>query len=139
MLLYIMVLRKYYWRLVRITTKPTLILEFASFDSFFKIPAAETVRRRAQECQHAERERIWGIVAERYPGLVTIPDPLDKNINPNEWRKNETCKAEFMKIAKTSQLLPTERVIRKRWRNETAHVHEYTDQQMSLGDVWNRN
>jgi hypothetical protein len=129
MLLYVNVLRRYYWKLVKVTTRPTLILEYASYDAFFLCPAAETCRRRSQEIQHDERERVWKMVAENYPSLA----------NQADFRDNEMCLKEFMKLAKTSELLPTERVIRKRRRNQEVHAHEFSTGQMSLDDCWKRN
>lgn len=51
MLLYLHILRKHYWRLVKIQTKPRLILNFGTFENFLYTPSYETVRRRRQEWQ----------------------------------------------------------------------------------------
>lgn len=124
--LWITVLRKFYWKLVRITTKPTLKMEFASFEAAFLIPTPESCRRRSQEIIHEEKERIWG--------LIPVPNGLDIE----EFRESEEGKKAFMKLARNSQLLPTERVIRKRIRNERVHNHEFGNGQLDLNDVYKR-
>ena len=59
MLLYIYVLRKNYWRLVRISTaNGSLSLDFGSFENVMKIPSFESARRRRQEIFENIRHQI---------------------------------------------------------------------------------
>ena len=141
LLLWITVLRKFYWKIVTVTTKPTLKMEWVSYDAAFLTPSPEGARRRCQEIQSSERTRLWDIVAEHHPDLViwaASNADSDGKIDPLAWRENEQCKKEFMKLARTSELLPTERVIRKRMRNQAAHISNYGLGQMSVLDNYSR-
>ena len=51
MLLYVHILRKHYWRMVHVQTKPRLIIDYGAFENFLMTPSFETVRRRRQEWQ----------------------------------------------------------------------------------------
>jgi len=128
MLVWLGVLRRYYWKLVRISTKPTLQMTWVSFDAFFYCPSFESCRRRAQEWQHDEKERIWMEVAAQYPELLV------QYGNDVEWRENELAVKAFLKLAKKSDILPMARTIRKRMRNESVHEKYFTDRQLGLED-----
>lgn len=123
MLLYIMVLKRFYSPYVKVTTRPRLSLEYKNFKAFFFCPAAETIRRRCQEIQSEERERIWKLVAMKHPTMSL-----------QEMMHTPACIEEFCKYAAESEVLPRERTLRKRMRNELAHVHEFGKGQLSLGD-----
>lgn len=121
LLCWIVVLRKYYNKLVKIDTENgKLTLSFKTYDCVFMVPAPETVRRRCQEIQHDEKERIWRIVANNLK--IDVFEP--------EWREREDAMEEFKKIARDSVYLPTERVIRKRKINEKAHFDYYSGFEM---------
>ena len=98
MLLYIHVLRRFYWRIVRINMRGGFSMTTQNFKDFFMLPSFETCRRRRQEWQEIEKKRI-----ER--GEIT-----------------------------SSELLPTERVLHKRERNESAHNHIYGQGQLTISD-----
>lgn len=51
MLLYLYILRRHYWRQVRVSVKPSLIINYGSFENFLNSPCFETIRRRRQEWQ----------------------------------------------------------------------------------------
>lgn len=97
-LLYFQVLRKYYWRIVRISMKDGFSMTCASFKDFFMLPSFESIRRRRQEIQAKEKKKILR-------GEIT-----------------------------SSDLLPTERTIRKRKRNENAQRHYQSNGQLSISD-----
>jgi hypothetical protein len=123
---YLYYLKRFCWRSVRVQTTPTITLTYASFEAFRHTPTYESVRRRTQEIQHDERERIWLLVAEK----LAYPDFKDK-----AWRKtNEAAKAAFNELAKTSVYLPTKRTREKRGRFENAQTHYYSDRQMAVSD-----
>jgi len=98
MLLYIHVLRRFYWRIVRISMRGGFSMSCADMKSFFMLPSFESCRRRRQEWQAAELHRI-----ER--GEIT-----------------------------SSAILPTQRVIHKRERNESAHRHQFGSGQLAVSD-----
>ena len=102
MLLYIYVLRRYYWRIVKINMKNGFSMSCSKTEDFFKLPNYETCRRRREEWQAIEKHRI-----ER--GEIT-----------------------------SSSILPTERVIRKRERNESAHRNLFGRGQLSMSDYYIR-
>ena len=58
MLLYIHVLRRYYWRVVRISMKNGFSMTCTNFKDFFMLPSFETCRRRRQEWQELEKHKI---------------------------------------------------------------------------------
>lgn len=58
MLLYIHILRKNYWRVVRIDMKCGLTMKFQEFKDIMRVPSFETCRRRRQEIQEIEKHRI---------------------------------------------------------------------------------
>jgi hypothetical protein len=98
MLLYIQVLRRYHWRIVRISLKDGFSMTCANFKDFFMLPSFETCRRRRQEWQEKERHRIAR-------GEIT-----------------------------SSKILPTERTIQKRKRNQNAHIHVFGQGQLAISD-----
>jgi hypothetical protein len=120
---YLYYLKHYCYKQVRVQTKPTIVLKYASFEAFLHCPSFETVRRRTQEIQHEERARIWKQVE------ANLGRELDQ-----EGREGEEPRKEFDRLAKQSDLLPTKRTREKRNRNEKVHVEYFSDKQMRMGD-----
>ena len=59
MLLYVYVLRKNYWRLVKISTSNgSLSLDFGKFENLMHVPSYESCRRRRQEIHENLRHQI---------------------------------------------------------------------------------
>jgi hypothetical protein len=58
MLLYIHVLRRYYWRIVRISMKNGFSMTCSNFKDFFMLPSFRSVSRRRQEWQEIEKHKI---------------------------------------------------------------------------------
>ena len=99
--LWLAVLKHHYWRLVKVQTRGgSLSIMFSHFQHSFLVPMPESIRRRRQEIQAAEK-------AKKEAG-----QPYDP------------------------KLLPTERVERKRERNELAHEH-YFSKGLTLMDYEN--
>lgn len=58
-LLYITLLRKYYWRIVKVNTRNGgLVIDYGQFGNVFYTPSHETARRRRQEIQSEERHKL---------------------------------------------------------------------------------
>jgi hypothetical protein len=98
MLLYIHVLRRFYWRIVKISMKDGFSMSTNTFKDFFFLPSYETCRRRRQEWQEIDKHRIAR-------GEIT-----------------------------SSNILPTERTIHKRERNENAHRNTFGHGQLAISD-----
>jgi hypothetical protein len=98
MLLYIHVLRRYYWRIVKISMKDGFSMTCGDMKDFFMLPNYETCRRRREEWQELDRHKIAR-------GEIT-----------------------------SSAILPTERVIHKRERNERAHRNVFGKGQLAISD-----
>lgn len=97
--LWLAVLRKYYWRYVKVQTRDgSLSIMFSHFSHSFYIPMPESIRRRRQEIQSEEKAK----------------KKMGKEYD--------------------EKLLPTERVQRKRERNELAHTHRFGTGNMTLED-----
>jgi len=122
---YLYYLKHYCYKQVQVQTKPTIVLKYASFEAFLHCPSFETVRRRTQEIQHEEKERIWAQVAFNL-GWTNSTDI--------ECRARVEGMKEFNKLAKHSDLLPTKRTREKRNRNENVHVEYFSDKQLNLDD-----
>ena len=97
-LLWLYVVKKYYWRFVEIRTSNNKISINCDFETFFMLPSFESIRRRRQEIQAAELKAIE--------------------------RGEKT----------SSNLLPTQRVVRKRARKEMAMKHYHGEGQFRMSD-----
>jgi hypothetical protein len=131
--LWVTVLRKFYWKQVDIYQAPkggALTIKFHKRENLYSIPCMESIRRRRQEIQHEQKELIWKQAAKN---LNAIDNPQE-----DTWRETAAAQAEFLKLAKGNPYLPTERVLRKRRRNQDAQTNEFGSGQLSLSDKWNR-
>jgi hypothetical protein len=123
--LWITMIRKYYWRWVRITQEKkggALTIVFPERKNLYYMPSMESARRRRQELQASERKRIWNLIASKHGDECKVED----------WQETDWAKKEFAEEVKTSKYLPTMRTIRKRERNEIAQRRHFIDHQETL-------
>lgn len=108
-------LRRYY---PHIQIKPT------EFKELFLIPSFETVRRRRQELQHEQRERIRTMLFQRHPeyNALRLSEELDRTLNG--------ALDEFGEV----NIQPTNRTRRKRARRETAFRDNFGRGEVTLAD-----
>ena len=117
-------------------------MHFYKFDNVFLVPAPDTIRRRAQERFHHQKEMYWKQVAKR----LGWANPLFLQGNEEEcaaqlkewkareeaWRETDEAKLLFEQLAKGDIYLPTAKTINKRKILEVEYRKEF-GVQTSLG------
>lgn len=117
--LWVRVIQKYYWRLVRVSYDKkdgSLDIHFYKFENLMRTPAPETVRRRAQERFAKQKKQIWDEVDTKFP-----PEKFSE-----EDRKNE-----FNKLVAKDKYLPTPRKLEIRDKLEHAYRNEFSPAKQS--------
>ena len=145
--LQVVVYRKFYWRQVRVRSFKNgqgewCMTTTATYDNWRLLPNYESLRRRRQELQHDEREKLWAIVAKNHQSeVIAALSQVEPSMEKGEaeaiaqsWRKIPYCRKEFEDLAEGNPYLPSKRVMRKRTRAEAAYNHDLGRGQLGIND-----
>jgi len=104
---------------------PEVKFKFEQFEALLFIPAFETMRRRRAELHAEQKERVKSAIFAKHPEYTS--EDLERALLDAIARKEISQYGEI-------NILPTERVVRKRKRNEVATRHHYGTGLMTLQD-----